>query len=155
MAQDTRTVLKNFNRDLLNEELVASALPFLQVELSGFERINQFVGAPTTEPRLISRRLVDPVNKTYVEDFAQPGELRFEFSIALSGPEGAMLDSLLTAHDVTQRTAEQQRVRQEETDLDTLIVQFPNVQTMNNSQLRQYVKLLARVYLRDKRQPPI
>ncbi len=151
MASDIRIVLKNFNRDLLIEELAASALPFITANLYGFERLNRFVGAPASAPRLISGDGNNPANN----DFAQPGEIRFEFTTALTIPEGTALDNLLTAHDSTQRTNEQQRQNQDQTDVDTLIANFPNFDRFSNAQFRAFVKLLARVVLRDRRTPPI
>ena len=43
----------------------------------------------------------------------------------------------------------------DDADLDTLITQWSNVNSLNNNQLRNYVKLLARVMLRERRTPPI
>ncbi len=149
MAPDVRTILKNFNRDLLTEELSASALSFIQLELSGFERINRFVGAPTTEPRQVSR--IRQPDGSYVTDFAQPGEIRFEFSAALTAVQGPALDGLLAVHDATQRTSEQQRIKQDNADLDALIANFPNFDGFNNAQFRNFVKVLARSYIRERR----
>ena len=150
MASDIRTILKNFNRDLLIEQLTASALPFILVNLYGFERINRFVGAPATEPRLIVK---DGVAGT--EDFAQPGEIRFEFVTSLTAAEGIILDNLLIAHDATQRTVEQQRMNQDDSDLDSLVANFPNFDSFNQQQFRTFVKVFARSYIRDRRTPPI
>jgi hypothetical protein len=149
MASDTRTVAKDFNRDLLLEQLAASALPFVSAFLAGFERLNRFVGTPSAAPRLITK---DGVAGT--SDFAQPGEIRFEFSTALTTAEGTALDSLLTAHVSTNRTADQSRQAQDETDLDALVANFPNYDSFTNAQFRSFVKLLARVVIRDRRDPP-
>ena len=153
MSADVRTILKNFNRDLLLEELEGSALPFQSYQLSGFERFNRFEGQPTSEPRRLSRILQS--DGKYIEDFAAPGELRFEFSGDLTVAEDTALDTLLSSHDSTQRTSEQQRENKDKSDLDTLIAQWSNVDNMNNTQLRNYVKLLARVVLRERKAPPI
>jgi len=149
MVSDTRTVLKNFNRDRLTEQLTSSALPFIQVHLAGFEKINQFVRAPATEPRLILRRRLR--DGSYFEDFAQPGEVRFEFTIALTSAEAAALDALLSAHDATQRTADQQRIEQDDTDWNTLVANFPNWDSFNDTQRNNFLKVLARVVIREKR----
>ncbi len=153
MTSDTRIVLKNFNRDLLIEEISASALPFVLLELSGFERINRFVGTPTTEPRQVSR--IRQPDGTYDVDLAEPGEIRFQFTTALTTVEGTSLDGFLTAHDARQRTAEQQRINQDDADLDTLVANFPNFDSFNNQQFRSFVKVLARSYIRENRTPPI
>jgi len=148
MAEMKVVELKNFNRDLLREELTASALPFVSVALAGFERINQFVGAPTSEPRLVFK---DGVRN--IEDFAEPGELRFEFVTALTASEEVGLGSLLLAHDSTQRTVKQQRQERDVSDLDTLVANFPSFDLFTNTQFRSFVKVLARSYIRDRRSP--
>ena len=153
MVAETRTILKNFNRDLLIEELAASALPFIQADFSGFKRIDQYVGAPVIESRLILRKRNN--DGTYLEDFAQPGEIRFEFSTALTAAEATALDSLLSAHDATQFTTEQTRENQDITDMDTLVDNYPNFDSFNNAQFRKFVKTLARVVIREHRTPPI
>ena len=157
MADDTRTVRKNFNRDLLREELTASALPFelrpdgdIEMELSGFVRRNQFEFNPSPNPRQISRD-----GKAGTVDLADPGELRFVFTAALTRPEGVVLDGLLAAHDATQRTAEQLRQEQDVTDLDALIADLPAVPAMTPVELRDYVEKLARVVIRDQSNAPV
>ena len=150
MADDIRTVLKNFNPDLLEEELAASALPFVSVFLAGFVQQGRFALKPSPNPRQISR---DRVSGTV--DLADPGELRFEFTVALTFPEGVVLDGLLRAHDSTQRTAEQLRQNEDVTDLAALIADLPNVSTMNLVELRDYVFKLARVVIRDFSDTPV
>lgn len=153
MSTTTRTILKDFNRDLLTEQLAASALPFVKSELSGFRRKSRFVGTPTSEPRRVSRIL--QADGTYTEDFAQPGEIRFEFTTGLTIAEGVILDTLLADHDSTQFTTEQTRENKDETDLDTLITNFPNFDSFNNQQRNMFLKTLARVVLRERRMPPL
>ena len=152
MADDIRTVLKDFNRDLITEELVASALPFESIFLAGFQRKgnSRFVGEPTADPKLISRDGVSGV-----EDFADPGEIRFVFTIALTVPQGAALDALLLAHDATVHTADQDRTRQDTQDYATLELQFPNIDAMTNDQFKDYVTVMARLIIRENRNAPI
>jgi hypothetical protein len=146
MASDIRTVAKDFNRDLLFEQLAASVLPFVSAFMAGFERLNRFVGTPSAAPRLITK---DGVAGT--SDFAQPGEIRFEFSTVLTGPQGAILDALLNVHDATEHTAGQDRNRQDVSDYAALESNWPNIDTMTNAQLRTYISTLARVVIREKR----
>ncbi len=146
MASEVRTVLKDFNRDLLREELVASVLPFESYQLAGFVKKNPFVGEPAPGPRVISRD-----NVADITDIAQPGEIRFEFTTALTVPQGAILDALLNAHDATQHTAGQDRNRQDVLDYAALELNWPNIDTMTNAQLRTYISTLARVVIREKR----
>jgi len=153
MATEKKTALKNFNRDLLTEELSASPLPFLKAHPYGFDRINRYEGAPRTEDRIVSR--VRQPDGSYVEDRAAPGEIRFEFSSALRAAQDTQLDNLIAAHDSTQRTAEQNREGRDEADMDWLIANYPNVDTLNNAQLCRFVKRLARVVIRERRTPPV
>lgn len=143
-----KTVLKNFNRDLLIEEITA-ALPLVSLQLSGFERISEFIGAPATEPKLVLRRR-NP-DGTYFEDFAQPGELRFDFSPDLTPAEDTILDGILSDHDSTGLTAEQTRRNQDTSDLDSLELNYPNYDAFNNTQRNNFLKTLARVVIRDAR----
>lgn len=147
MADEVRTTLKDYNRDLVTEELVGSGLPFETVFLAGFVRgSNRFIGTPSPGPKLITR---DGVANT--EDFAQPGEIRFVFTTALTVGEAAALDTLLAAHVSTVHTAEQDRVNQDKTDLDALETNFPNFDSFDNTQFRSFVKVLSRVVIREAR----
>ncbi len=151
MANDIRTVLKDFNRDLLTEELVASALPFQTVFLAGFRRngSDPNIVTPTPEPKLISH---DRVND--IKDFADPGEIRFTFSIALTVAEGVILDDLLTAHDPAGTTSNQDRISQDAIDLDRLITDLPNVTSMPLPEFQAHVERLTRVVVREFKSPP-
>ena len=151
MANDIRIVLKDFNRDLLTEELVASALPFETVFLAGFQRQgpDPNIVTPVPAPRLISH---DRVND--IKDFADPGEIRFTFSTALTIAEGVILDDLLTAHDSAGTTSNQDRIEQDEIDLDRLITDLPNVSSMPNPEFQQHIERLTRVVVREFKSPP-
>ena len=147
MAKYTRTVLKPFNKALLAEQLTGFNL--VRFDLAGFQRASEFVGEPTTEPKRVLRKRL--TNGSYIEDFAEPGEIRFE---SAADPGGA-LDAVLSAHDSTGLTAEQARLNKDGTDFDTLIAQYPNIDGMNAAQVRNYVKLLARIVIRDQRDTAI
>lgn len=150
MANDIRIVLKDFNRDLLTEELVASALPFETVFLAGFRRngSDPNILTPVPAPKLISH---DRVND--IKDFADPGEIRFTFTAALTVAEGVILDDLLTAHDPAGTTSNQDRENQDEIDLDRLITDLPNVTTMSNPDFQAHVERLTRVVVREFKSP--
>lgn len=147
MADETRTVLKDFNRDLLRRDLTNSALPFESLDLAGFVRKNQFEGTPAPGPRVI---VDDKVANT--QDIAQPGEIRFVFTTALTVGEAASLDTALTNHTSTDRLNSQTRTEQDLTDLDTLENQYPNFDSFTDAQFRQFVKRLARFTIRSARQ---
>lgn len=149
MADDIRTVLKNFNPALLEEELTASALPFVSVFLAGFISAGQNEVQPSPTPRVITR---DGVAGT--EDLADPGEIRFVFTTALTVAEGVVLDNLLTAHGSTGTTSEQDREAQDVLDLDQLITDLPNVTTMTNVQFQDHVQRMTRVLVRELKSPP-
>ena len=121
-------------------------MPFERVHLAGFVPIKGNDHEMEPAARRIKRELKDG---EYLVDNAEAGEIRFEFATALTGPEASALDALLATHNSTQRTAGQQRTKQDATDLITLENQYPNIAGMNNSQLRQYISLLARVTIRD------
>lgn len=146
MADEVRTTLKDYNRDLLIEELVAAPLPFESVDMAGFVRSGNFIATPAPGPRVITD---DKVANT--QDIAQPGEIRFVFTTALTVGEGAALDTLLTNHVSTVHTAEQDRLNQDNTDLDTLETNFPNFDTFTDAQFRSFVKVLSRVVIREAR----
>jgi len=150
MADEVRTVLKDFNRDRLIAELVVSALPFESLDLAGFHRQGQFIGTPNAGPKVIAE---DKVANT--QDIAQPGEIRFVFTTALTGAQGTALDTLLTDHDSTNRTQEQTRIEQDTADLDQLEALYPSFDTFDNTQFRSYTKLLARVVIREARKAAI
>ena len=144
MVDVVKTTVRDYNRDLIREELRASALPFTSVFFAGFANLGRFRKTP--QARRIRR---DGVAST--EDNAAAGELRFVFTRALTGAEDTALDTLLTNHNDTGRTAEQSRLEQDDADFTTLENQFSNFDSFDNTQFRNYVKLLARVVIRDKR----
>jgi len=99
MADEVRTVLKDFNKRLLTRALTQSALPFETLDLAGFVRKNRFEDTPAPGPRVI---VDDKVANT--QDTAQPGEIRFVFTTALTTAEDTALDTELTNHTSTDRT---------------------------------------------------
>ncbi len=146
MADEVRTTLKDYNRDLLIEELVAAPLPFESLDLAGFVRLGDFRGTPAPGPRVI---VDDKVANT--QDIAQPGEIRFVFTTALTVGEGAALDTLLTNHVSTVHTADQDRLNQDVTDLDELELAFPNWTSFNATQKDNFLRRLSRVVIREAR----
>lgn len=146
MADEVRTTLKDYNRDLLIEQLVAAPLPFESLHLAGFVKLGNFRGTPAPGPRIIFE---DKVNN--IIDTAQPGELRFVFTTALTVGEGAALDTLLTNHVSTVHTVDQDRLNQDVTDLDELEAAFPNWTSFNATQKDNFLRRLSRVVIRQAR----
>ena len=146
MADETRTIQKDFNGRLLTRELNQSALPFETVELAGFVRKNEFESEPAPAPRVI---VDDKVANT--QDIAAVGELRFVFTTALTGPQGTTLDTLLTDHVATDRTPRQTRRDRDTTQLDTLEADWPNWDTFTAPQKDAFLKKLSRLVIRRAR----
>lgn len=146
MADEVRTTLKDYNRDLLIEQLVAAPLPFEKIDMAGFVRLGDFRATPAPGPRVITD---DKVANT--QDIAQPGEIRFIFTTALTVGEGAALDTLLTNHVSTVHTADQDRLNQDVTDLDELEAAFPNWSSFNATQKDNFLRRLSRVVIREAR----
>ena len=147
MAVEIKIVVKRFNHDLLIEEL--ASLPYANLNLAGFRQANRYIYEPASAPVLVSSTL--NADKSYTKDFAVPGELRIEMSRDLTVQEDADLDTVLAVHDDTEFTAGQRRERQDSTDYDTLTTRYPDIEGMNNPQLRNYIKLIARVLIRERR----
>lgn len=146
MADEIRTVTKDINRDLLRRDLTNSALPFERLDLAGFVRKNRFEGTPAPGPRVI---VEDKVAGT--QDIAQPGDIRFVFTTALTPAEDTALDTALTNHTSTDRTTEQTRSAQDKADLDQLETNFPNFDSFTDPQFRSFVKVLSRYTIRRAR----
>ena len=143
MADDTRTVQKDFNRRLLSRELTQSALPFEELLLAGFVPKNRFESTPAPAPRVI---IDDKVANT--QDIAAIGELRFVFTTALTGPEGTTLDTLLTNHVSTDRTQRQTRRQRDIDQLDELEIEWPNWDTFTDPEKDAFLKKLSRFVIR-------
>lgn len=146
MADELRNVTKDINRDLLRRDLTASALPFESLDLAGFVRKNRFEGTPAAGPRVI---VDDKANNT--QDIAQPGDIRFVFTTALTAAQDTALDTALTNHVSTDRMTAQTRRAQDAADLNTLETNFPNFDSFTDAQFRSFVKILARYTIRRAR----
>jgi len=146
MVDETRTVVKDFNRDLLVEELLASIVPFQSLDMAGFHRRGNFVAEPNAGPVVVFH---DKVNN--ITDTAQPGEIRFVVTSVLSGLEAAALDAALSSHLHTNRTADQARLEQDQTDLDTLETNYPNWDSFTAANKDAFLKTLSRVVIREAR----
>ncbi len=147
MADETRTVLKDFNRRLLTRDLNQSALPFEKLDLAGFVKKDRFEVTPAPGPRVI---IDDKVANT--QDIAQPGEIRFVFTTALTAAEGTALDTELTNHISTDRTQPQARQERDTTQLDELEVEWPDWDTLTNAQRFVFLRKLSRLVIRLAKQ---
>lgn len=146
----TQTHVKDFNAALLREEL-DSALPGRVGGITwlGFAWNGVRLYVPIAAPRVVSRTQLP--DGTVVEVTAQPGELAVTVPDNFSGPELTTLTTVLTAHDATQRTAEQQRRLLDLVQMSQLfdLLQLPSPWAA--ADLEQAVRLCARLLLRELR----
>ena len=148
MVEVVKTVVKDFNPALLEEELNATIVPARDTYFAGFvrSRIDSNIAIP--QERVVFE---DRVNG--IIDTAAAGEIRFTFRNALTAPEDTALDVALAAHDSTGKSSEQDRADQDEVDLDQLITDLPNVTTMSDVLFKQHVERLTRVVVREFKSP--
>ena len=148
MAEVIKTVVKDFNPALLEEELNATVVPTRDTFYAGFVRSSADPNVATPQARTVSE---DRIAGT--KDEAAEGEIRFTFRNPLTGPQDTALDAALAAHVATTKTAEQLRVEQDATDLDQLITDLPNISSMTLAQLLDHVERLTRNYVREQKSP--
>lgn len=148
MVDVVKTVVKDFNPSLMEEELDATIVPNRETFYAGFVRSQTDSNVATPQARTVS---VDRV--TGDTDDAAEGEIRFTFRDPLTAAEDTALDDALAAHDATGSSADQDRVAQDETDLDQLITDLPNVTTMSDTDFRLNVQRLQRIVVRDFKNP--
>ena len=148
MVDVTKTVVKDFNPALLAEELAATIVPTHDIDFAGFVRSDTDSNVATPQARTVSQ---DRVAGT--TDNAAEGEIRFIFRDPLTGAEDTALDDTLTAHVATATTDEQDRIALDATDLDQLIADLPNIDTMNLTALKVHVERLTRNYVRETKNP--
>ncbi len=148
MVEVVKTVVKDFNPALLDEELNATIVPARDTDFAGFVRSQTDSNVATPQARTVS---VDRVAGT--QDDAAEGEIRFTFRDPLTSAEDTALDTALTAHSATGTTSEQDRVALDASDLDQLITDLPNITGMNLTALKVHVERLTRNYVRDAKSP--
>lgn len=148
MAEVIKTVVKDFNPALLEQELDATIVPQRDTFYAGFVRSSTDSNVATPQARTVEE---DRVAGT--KDEAAEGEIRFTFRNALTGAEDTALDAALAAHDATGSSTEQDRVAQDEDDLDQLITDLPNVTTMTDTLFKEHVERLTRVTVRELKSP--
>lgn len=148
MADVIKTVVKDFNPALLDEELNATIVPARDTFFAGFVRSPTDSNVATPQARTVS---VDRVAGT--QDDAAEGEIRFTFRDPLTGAEDTALDTTIAAHSATGTTPEQDRVAQDAADLDQLITDLPNVTTMIDADFKLNVQRLQRIVVRDFKTP--
>ncbi len=134
---------KNINLDLLFEELgiVVASVNF-GLLMAGFHKLNNRVFEPNASTQVIATSTGQP------DDTAEPGELRFKHSVALTVPAEDALDAALAAHNPTLLTAEQTRVDLDATEAQQLLTDYNNFDSMNAGQKDVVYKRMLRTVVR-------
>lgn len=148
MSTYYRTLVKDFNGELLHEQ-VLGILPEARILWAGF-RLNdhQFsLYGPNAGTKVISSQS-QPDGST-VEITAEPGEMKWRFPHDLTPDQEASFDSILNAHDSTQKSIGQQR-KQNEIDAAVAFKRnFDNWGSLSSAQrdnnLRQLTRFMARL----------
>lgn len=106
MSTYIKTHVKNFNGDLLSEQ-VSDGLPEARLLWAGFTMTSnrRTLYEPNAGTKVIASN-TQP-DGSVVETTAEPGEMKWSFAGDLTAPQEAMLDSILTAHDATQKSSAQ------------------------------------------------
>ena len=148
MVDVVKTVVKDFNPALLDEELNATIVPTRDTFFAGFVRSQTDSNVATPQARTVSEDRV-----AGIKDEAAEGEIRFTFRNALTTAKDTALDDALTAHVATGKTSEQDRVDQDAADLDQLLTDLPDVTTMSDVLFKENVERLQRVLVREFKSP--
>lgn len=132
MADLIKIVVKDFNQDLLGEEMAAVVPSLLGGGLlwRGFDRLNRNVYTPSTVHG------------------GTAGELVFKYDPELTAPREAQLDVVLAAHDATQLSSGQQNKAQDEIDRQNFVQTFNDWDTLTDAQKLNRTKELFRVVAR-------
>jgi len=146
MAILIRTFLRDFNNELLVEELTGLLIVSFNMQLAGFEQQNRIIWTPIAARKLVSRKEVRGV--VINETFADPGEVWIKTETELSAGVITTIDSLLTSHDVDGRTSRQTRRDQDDLDVTTLETALQNWDSLTSTQRNAALKLSVRLGLR-------
>ena len=133
---------KNLNLPLLFDQLQAAGLTQQGLLVAGFEHVGNQRYRPLTVRTVIGR-------SGDVEDFADPGELRFRFADVLSSAEDTALDGVLAAHDATQNSSDQDNKQDDADAVAPLVANYRDWGTLTAAQkdnnARQLTRLVARL----------
>ncbi len=147
------TLIKTMNKDMnferFHEEMSVAGLPTdFGALLAGFNRISQRLYEPFLSTQIISRS-TDPAGGPDITDSADPGELRFNFDPDLTAPQETTLDGVLTAHDATNLSTNQQNRDSDIAAIAPLVNNYQNWGTLSNPEKdnnhRQLTRLVARL----------
>jgi len=145
MVTTIKTANKNLNFPKLMEEL--NVIPFTEFGLlmAGFHKLNVAVFEPNAGTQVISSSTVGGV---VTENTAEPGELRFRTDDVIDGATDTAIDAVLTAHDFTIKTAEQDRQDTDSAQVIQLKDDFNNWDGMDATQRDVVTKRMLRSLVR-------
>ena len=165
--QITKIVNKKVNADRLREDIAAAGIGGAftgGAQWYGFGPVDGYAYVPLLVETVIGSTTIDGVQ---VPITAQPGEVHFDLSRALTLGEQATLDGVLDAHVYTDLSVEQAQQVQDEGSLDQIIATkyqtfLDDIQAMNgtmttaarNAAITRCLTTLglaARVFLRHER----
>ena len=141
MAEVIKIAVKNLNLPLLFEEIVAVGLTQRGLLVAGFTNTSRDQYTPLATRTEIAR-------SGGVPDFADPGELRFQFGRALTGAEDTALVGVLTAHDATVRTSDQDNKQADEDSVDPFVANYRNWATLTATEKDDNARELTRAVAR-------
>lgn len=111
---------KQVNLQRLIQEIKA-VLPLEQINAAGFKAVDSRTYTPRTDPKVGTRQIHGSAKEDILVTLAG---LDCTFDRALTGPEEAQLDSLISAHDYTNLTPGQTRRDQDGTYHDRIKVLY-------------------------------
>ena len=142
MADVTKFAVKNINLPLLFDQLQAAGLTQQGLLMAGFEHVGNQRYRPLATRTVIGR-------SGDVEDFADPGELRFRFPDVLTTAENTALNSVLDAHDATQTSGAQDNTQSDADAVAPRVSNYRDWATLTAAQkdnnARQVTRLVARL----------
>lgn len=147
MVTTIKIVKKNLNLSKLWEELIAAGFADFGLLMAGFHKLDSEIYNGIYEPNATQQVIATSTGQP--DDIAEVGELRLKTAIALSGAEETTLDGVYAAHDFSIKTEEQERVDTDIADLDQLVIDYGNWDTMTQDQKNVVSKRMLRVIVRD------
>lgn len=143
MVTTIKIVHKNLNLSKLWEELITAGFSNFGLLMAGFHQIENSIYEPNASQQVIATSTGQP------DDIAEVGELRLKTPIALSGAEETTLDGVYAAHDFSIKTDEQNRQDKDIEDIDQLLIDYNNYDSMTTEQKDVVIKRMMRLLLRE------
>ena len=147
MSTYTRTLVKDFNGELLHEQ-VLGIVPEARILWAGFNiRDRRFsLYGPNAGTKVIASH--SQPDGTTVDTTAEPGEMKWTFPHDLTPDQEVSFDAILTAHDATGRSAGQQQEQRERDAGLAFKNNFDNWDSLTSTQKDNNAKQLTRFMAR-------